>query len=372
MTRDSEILRTEEVCIQMDDVTQKDFIHRMSTDEFMRYKKNWWISLNTSGRNAPMKLRSDFSEAFTKLHRCHRESGEKRFAPILFWHRNGIRRLLHPAHHGGSGTIIGVAHQKFIKVKYLWVGEMSGITEQDDLLKLVPELLNEDDKLINTCQIIITQKLQVLKNDISATMVSWWQRVTSEDRYITIVSTLVTAVTYLGSEYRSTHDGDRRGFTVKPTAKYVDECLDIVQLQYAKAVMTPFTEQKSLNLHDETTACDQVQHSIQSSCRKTAVHYRSEIRFVVRDKILVRQNLRHQHLQTWHVPKVLRYFRGTRELNLYLTILALKPNDLNKTLKHITGYSDVRESDTALRPEEACMLNPCNVVAKWSHHSLIQ
>ena len=47
-------------------------------------------------------------------------------------------------------------------------------------------------------------------------------------------------VTYQGFEYRSVHDGDRRGFTVKPTAKYVDECLDFVQLQYAKAVMTPF------------------------------------------------------------------------------------------------------------------------------------
>ena len=35
------------------------------------------------------------------------------------------------------------------------------------------DLLNEDDKLIDTGQIIITQKLQVLKNDISVTMVSW-------------------------------------------------------------------------------------------------------------------------------------------------------------------------------------------------------
>ena len=26
--------------------------------------------------------------------------------------------------------------------------------------------------------------------------------------------------------------------------------------------MTPLTEQKSLNLHDETTVCDQVQHSL--------------------------------------------------------------------------------------------------------------
>ena len=52
-------------------------------------------------------------------------------------------------------------------------------------------------------------------------MVSWGQSVTSEDRYITI------KITYLGFEYRSVHDGDRRGFTVKPTAKYIDECLDI-------------------------------------------------------------------------------------------------------------------------------------------------
>ena len=49
---------------------------------------------------------------------------------------------------------------------------------------------------------------------------------------------------------------------MKPTDKYVDEFLDIVLLQHVKAVMTPLTEQKSLNLHDETTACDQVQHSL--------------------------------------------------------------------------------------------------------------
>ena len=127
----------------------------------------------------------------------------------------------------------------------------------------IPMLLNEDGKLIDTGQIIISQKLQVCKNDIDATMVLWRQLVTSVDRYITIVSTiLVITVTYLVFEYRSVHDGDRRRFTVKPTAKHFDECLDIVQLQHAKAVMTPLTEQKSLNLHDETTACDQVRHSL--------------------------------------------------------------------------------------------------------------
>ena len=64
----------------------------------------------------------------------------------------------------------------------------------------VPDLLNEDDKLIDSGQIIIAQKLQERKNDIYEMMVSWGDRVTSKDRYITIVSTVaVTAVTYLGS-----------------------------------------------------------------------------------------------------------------------------------------------------------------------------
>ena len=69
----------------MDEVAQKDFTYRMSSDEYLRYKKNLWISLDTSGRNAPMKLRSDFSETLTKLHRLHRESGEERPAPIPFF-----------------------------------------------------------------------------------------------------------------------------------------------------------------------------------------------------------------------------------------------------------------------------------------------
>ena len=47
----------------------------------------------------------------------------------------------------------------------------------------IPELLNEDGISIDTGQIIITQKLEVRKNDINATMVSWRQLVTSVDKY---------------------------------------------------------------------------------------------------------------------------------------------------------------------------------------------
>ena len=51
--------RTEEKCIEMDELAQKDFTCRPSPEEFERHKKTWSIFLNTSGKNAPMKLRSD-------------------------------------------------------------------------------------------------------------------------------------------------------------------------------------------------------------------------------------------------------------------------------------------------------------------------
>ena len=169
--------------------------------------------------------------------------------------------------------------------------------------------------MIDTGRIIIAQILLECKNDIWVMMVSWEHYVTSKDRYITIVSTVaVTAVTFLGFEYRSIHDGDRRGFTVNPTAKYVDECLDIVQLQNAKAVMTPLTEQKSLNLHDETTACDQVQHSLFRAVvgkLQYITGVRPELMFATTclSYKLVSPTL----ADLTRAKKVLRYLKGTRE-----------------------------------------------------------
>ena len=183
--------------------------------------------------------------------------------------------------------------------------------------------------------------------------------VTSVDRYITIVNTiLVTAVTYLGFEYRSVHDGDRRGFKVKPTAKYVDECLDIVQLRHAKAVMTPLTEQKSLNLHDQTTACGQVQQSLFRAVvgkLQYITGVRPDLMFAT--KCLSNKLASPTLANLTRAKKVLRYLNGTRELNLYLTIPALKPNDLNKTFKHITGYSDADwAGDPVTRKSTSCTL----------------
>ena len=165
-------------------------------------------------------------------------------------------------------------------------------------------------------------------------------------------------VVYLGFEYQNVHDGDRKGFTVKPTAKYVDECLDTVQLQNANAVMTPLTEQKSLNLHHETKACDRVQHSL----FRAVVGKLQCITRVRPDLMFAKKCLSYKLASPiladlTRAKKVLRYLKGTRELNLYLTIPALKPNDLNKTLKRITGYSDADwASDPVTRKNTSCTL----------------
>ena len=75
---------TEENCIEMDTLAQEDHSYCPSSEEYERCEKNWKISLNKSGRNAPMKLRSDFREAVTIMIRLHRESGGERLEPVPF------------------------------------------------------------------------------------------------------------------------------------------------------------------------------------------------------------------------------------------------------------------------------------------------
>ena len=143
-------------------------------------------------------------------------------------------------------------------------------------------------------------------------MVSWRQLVTSVDRYITIVSTiLVTAVTYLGFEYRSFHDGERRGFTVKPTAKYVDECLDIVHLQNAKAVMTPLTETEELeSARSDDSVRSSSTFSVQGCCWKTKYSTGARPDLMFATKCLSHKLASPTLADLTRAKKVLRYLRG--------------------------------------------------------------
>ena len=67
---------TEQKCIEMDK------LYRLSKEEFKRYQGQWYHTLNKSGKNAPMRLRSEFRAAVTIKNRIHRESGEERAEPI--------------------------------------------------------------------------------------------------------------------------------------------------------------------------------------------------------------------------------------------------------------------------------------------------
>ena len=51
-------------------------------EEFKRYQGLWYLTLNKSGKNAPMRLRSGFRAAVTIKNRLHQESGEERAEPI--------------------------------------------------------------------------------------------------------------------------------------------------------------------------------------------------------------------------------------------------------------------------------------------------
>ena len=67
---------------------QEDHSYCPSSEEYERYRKNWYITLNKSGRNAPMKLRSDFREALTKF-----TVSTVNLKQFLFINtKNGIRR----------------------------------------------------------------------------------------------------------------------------------------------------------------------------------------------------------------------------------------------------------------------------------------
>ena len=73
---------TEQKCIEMDELAQQNHTYRPSKEEFERYQGQWYLTLNTSGKNAPMRLRSDFRAAVSIKNRLHRESGEEVVQPI--------------------------------------------------------------------------------------------------------------------------------------------------------------------------------------------------------------------------------------------------------------------------------------------------
>ena len=59
--------RDEDVCRARDVLAEQDHTYRMSESEYFHYKQNWWISLNKSGDQGPLRKRSDFNQALSTL-----------------------------------------------------------------------------------------------------------------------------------------------------------------------------------------------------------------------------------------------------------------------------------------------------------------
>ena len=63
--------RDEDVCVKWDALAEQDFSHYLTESEYFRYKQNWWISLNKSGDQGPLRKRSDFNQALSTSNRLH-------------------------------------------------------------------------------------------------------------------------------------------------------------------------------------------------------------------------------------------------------------------------------------------------------------
>ena len=73
---------TEQKCIDMDELAKQNHTYHLSTGEFKRYQGQGYLTLNKSGKNAPMRLRPYFRAAVSLKNRLHRESGEEIAEPI--------------------------------------------------------------------------------------------------------------------------------------------------------------------------------------------------------------------------------------------------------------------------------------------------
>ena len=61
---------------------RKKSIQKTTPEERRGYKGQWYLTLNKAGKNAPMKLRSDYKAAVLMKNRLHHESGEPIEEPV--------------------------------------------------------------------------------------------------------------------------------------------------------------------------------------------------------------------------------------------------------------------------------------------------
>ena len=83
---------TEQKCKEWDELAKEDHTYNLTPEEKRRYKGQWHLTLNKTGKNEAMKLRSDYRAAVVMKNRLHHESGEPIEEPIQPGQQRRTRR----------------------------------------------------------------------------------------------------------------------------------------------------------------------------------------------------------------------------------------------------------------------------------------
>ena len=67
VNHNSQIGWTEQMCKWMDELAKEDNTYHPTPEEYRRYQGQWYLTLNKSGKNGPMKLRSHFRVAVSRV-----------------------------------------------------------------------------------------------------------------------------------------------------------------------------------------------------------------------------------------------------------------------------------------------------------------
>ena len=100
---------SEQKCKEMGELAKEDHTYHLSPEEFRRYEGQWYLTLKKSGKNGPMRLRSDFRAAVSIKKCLHRESGEQVAEPISQEHYR--RWHLSASTHRGGTSLNGIGSE---------------------------------------------------------------------------------------------------------------------------------------------------------------------------------------------------------------------------------------------------------------------
>ena len=103
----------------MDELAKEDHTYHLTPEEKRRDKGHWYLTLNTSGKNGPMKLRSDFQAKKLKS---------------LFLQNNTGDGIPLQAHRGGT-SLNGIGSEliRFFKVIFFLLQLVSFTVDGDPL-----------------------------------------------------------------------------------------------------------------------------------------------------------------------------------------------------------------------------------------------